>query len=318
MLTDTDIHYLVGLMVLSSGDDNVDVMLGDMVDDVASGTPRDVDITITARTHDGMIQAFTGVEVKAEKRPLDVIAVEQLCAKLKDMPGITQRSVVSASGYTAPAIEKARYHGTELWELKEWENPSVGFSHVAFPKGMPFVEVCLEWSGRPNVHLNPDEHIDEEVLAALPSNPPICDGEGHQIGGLADLNALTQWARDAALNQARPTLNETLKENQGCPLDCMINVSNQPQILVGHKRLIVTSARVTGHVYMRHTPHELNFKYLAKVGDRQPYAGVGICELTFGNLVGLHTSTERRDIRILNVPLSDRLKRKIRRQKLSG
>src|SRR5206468_3419305 len=99
---------------------------------------------------------------------------------------------------------------------------------------------------------------------------------------------------------------------------CLINISNQPQICVGDKRLIVTKARVTGHVYMRHTPHELSFRYLAKIGDSQPYAGVGVCELTFGNLIGFHTNSERQDIRILNVPLSDRLKKKIRRKKLGG
>lgn len=134
----------------------MDVVLGDMVDDVASGTARDVDITVTTRAADGTVHAFKGIEVKAEKRPLDVITVEQLCAKLKDMPGITHRSVVSASGYTAPAIQKAQHHGMELWELKDWEDPSQGFSHVAFPKRMPFVEASLEWHGlRPDcVRLN--------------------------------------------------------------------------------------------------------------------------------------------------------------------
>ena len=90
-----------------------------MDDDIASGTARDVDITVTTRAADGTVHAFKGIEVKAEKRPLDVITVEQLCAKLKDMPGITHRSVVSASGYTAPAIQKAQHHGMELWELKD-------------------------------------------------------------------------------------------------------------------------------------------------------------------------------------------------------
>ena len=114
----------------------------------------------------------------------------------------------------------------------------------------------------------------------------------------------------------RPTLNDTLKENEGRPLIVEINISNRPQIRVGEKRLTITTAKVTGNAYMRHVTHELTFKCLARVGDNQLYAGVGVCELSFGNLVGLHTSTDRRDIRIMNVPVSDRLKKKIRRQKL--
>ncbi len=315
MLTDTDVHYIVGVLTIASGDDNVDVVLGDMVEDVASGNPRDVDITVTTRAADGAVQAFKGIEVKAEKRPLDVIAVEQLCAKLQDMPGITHRGVVSASGYTAPAIAKARYHGMELWELMDWE-PSQGFPHVAFSKNMPFTEVSLEWHGQPNVHLNPDERIDDEILEALPRNPPICGADGQPIEGLANVMGLCHWACDTALNQVRPALNETLKENEGRLLTVDINISNRPQICVGDKRLSVHAARVKGHVYMRHLNHEITFKSLVRIGDSQPYAGIGICELSFGNLVGFHTSTDRPDIRITNIPLSDRLKKKIRRQKL--
>ena len=126
MLTDTDIHYLVGLLVLSSGEDNVDVMLGDMVDDVASGTPRDVDITVTARAADGTIQAFSGIEVKAEKRPLDVIAVEQLCAKLKDMPGITIRGAW---------CRRAGYHGASNREGAAPRDGALGTERMGEPIG---------------------------------------------------------------------------------------------------------------------------------------------------------------------------------------
>jgi hypothetical protein len=46
----------------------VDVTLGDMVPDEASGTSRDVDVTVKVNTADG-VHAFKGYEVKHWGRP---------------------------------------------------------------------------------------------------------------------------------------------------------------------------------------------------------------------------------------------------------
>src|ERR1051326_7565329 len=106
MLTETDIHYLVGLLSLASQPDKVDVELGSKVLDVTTGEERDVDITVTVRD-DGGTAVFKGVEVKNHSRKLDATHVEQLAAKLNDMPCIAKRAIVSASGYYDPAIKKA-------------------------------------------------------------------------------------------------------------------------------------------------------------------------------------------------------------------
>jgi hypothetical protein len=81
------VQYLVGLCALkwNANAVNVDVTLGDMVPDDASGTKRDVDVTVTADTPDG-VYAFKGYEVKHWSSPLDVADVEALALKLKDMP----------------------------------------------------------------------------------------------------------------------------------------------------------------------------------------------------------------------------------------
>lgn len=120
LLTHNDVHLLVGLLSQLTSPEDVEVELGTHVLDVSSGTERDVDVTITARAADGSVAAYAGIEVKDECKPLDIIAVEQLCMKLKDMPSITRRSIVSASGYTKPAKQKAAHHEVDLLTLKPW------------------------------------------------------------------------------------------------------------------------------------------------------------------------------------------------------
>jgi hypothetical protein len=118
------VQYLAGLCVLKWGAaaSVKEVVLGDMVLDEASGTRRDVDVTVTLNTPDG-VYTFIGYEVKHEKTPLDVTEVEQLAIKLKDMPEVTHRAIVSTSGYSEPAIKKAQNHGVDLYVIKEWTTP---------------------------------------------------------------------------------------------------------------------------------------------------------------------------------------------------
>lgn len=117
------VQYLVALCCLRTNPDAVDVTVGDMVPDTAAEKDRDVDVTVTMREADGTTSAFKAFEVKREGAPLDVIAVEQMCLKLKDMPSVTHRAIVSASGYTAPAVRKASAHGVTLYVMKPWTRP---------------------------------------------------------------------------------------------------------------------------------------------------------------------------------------------------
>lgn len=118
------VQYLVGLCALKwdAAAVDIDVTLGDMVEDAASGTRRDVDVTVTVDAPEGLY-AFKGYEVKHWASPMDVTDVEALALKLKDMPSVTHRAIVSTSGYTAPAISKAEYHGVDLFVLKRWQKP---------------------------------------------------------------------------------------------------------------------------------------------------------------------------------------------------
>lgn len=117
------VQYLVGLCCLRWSADAVEVKLGDFVYDDAAKKTRDVDVTVTV---DGGAEgrfAFMAYEVKREAAPLDVGAVEQMAMKLKDMKSITHRAIVSASGYTGAALNKAKRHRVTLYEIAPWTRP---------------------------------------------------------------------------------------------------------------------------------------------------------------------------------------------------
>jgi hypothetical protein len=117
------VQYLVGLCCLKWDPGAVDVTIGDMVLDPSAGKERDVDVTVTITESGKVTHAFKAYEVKHESAPLDVSAVEQLCIKLMDMPSVTHRAIVSASGFTSSAQSKAAGHGVALYELRPWTRP---------------------------------------------------------------------------------------------------------------------------------------------------------------------------------------------------
>jgi hypothetical protein len=107
-----------------------------MVMDQASGTRRDVDVTVG--TPDGEVHAFAGYEVKHWTAKMDVSDVEALAVKLNDMPDVTHRAIVCSAGYTAPAIKKAEHHGVDLYVIAEWTTPiEEQFPDLAPMKGAP-------------------------------------------------------------------------------------------------------------------------------------------------------------------------------------
>jgi len=158
-------QYLVGLCCLRHSPDAVDVTVGDLVLDKAAKKYRDVDITVTVADPDGGVLAFKAYEVKREGKPLDVAVVEQLCAKLQDMPAVTHRAIVSASNFSEGAINKAAAYSVELFVLKPWTVP-ISSQFPDFPNtGKPddffrsMESMLLFWVG-------------ERLHVCVPSGPP--------------------------------------------------------------------------------------------------------------------------------------------------
>ena len=103
MITPMMIQYLVGLCCLRHNPDAVNITLGDFVYDEAAQKERDVDVTITLQGKNGSVTSFKAVEVKDEKKPIGVQAIEQLCMKLDDMPKVSEKIIFSTSDYSEGA-----------------------------------------------------------------------------------------------------------------------------------------------------------------------------------------------------------------------
>ncbi|OXR39842.1 hypothetical protein B7C42_08083 [Nocardia cerradoensis] len=122
-LTPMLVQYLTALCCLRRNPDGVDITIGEMVEDEASESVRDVDVTVTISDSGSVTDASMAYEVKHEGPALNVAKVEALCLKLNDMPSITHRAIVSTSGFSATAQKKAARHGVELYQLTAWTRP---------------------------------------------------------------------------------------------------------------------------------------------------------------------------------------------------
>lgn len=141
------VQYLVALCCLRARPDAVEVIVGDMIYDDAAEKSRDVDVTITYPDEDGGVAALAAYEVKREASPLDVAAVEAICMKLIDMPTVTNRSLVSTSGYSKAAVKKAALHGVSLFNLEK-VNEQEFFHEISVQAGtlkMHGRKALLEW-----------------------------------------------------------------------------------------------------------------------------------------------------------------------------
>jgi hypothetical protein len=131
-------QYLVGLCALQWDAESVsiEVVVGDVVEDAVTGSGRDVDVTVTVDAADEVF-AFKGYEVKNWTTALSVDDIEAQVTKFNDLPPITHRAIVSASGYSEDAITKALHYGFDLYEFKRWERPlEEQFPHLGM-KGTP-------------------------------------------------------------------------------------------------------------------------------------------------------------------------------------
>jgi hypothetical protein len=296
--------------------DGVEIELGSMVYDEAAEEERDVDVTVKSTDNEGVVSAFEGIEVKRHTRPLNVIEVEQLCKKLNDMPEITHRSIVSASGYYDPAIRKANKNDVDLFLLKDWSGP-LEISGVTLAEGLTVQERGFRWVGSPHVQVNPNMHLPDRTVARIQPHTKIVDANGSPLTEAPDFRSLGN------LLASKATM---LAEQQGQPLDIEIGdvgrfgfniaVEFEALIDVDGEKIPVTEARVTGELTRVENVITPDLKALVKLGEEKPYAGCAIFEMSHGNLAALTVNPDSRLVVMINIPVSDRLLKKIYRRRL--
>lgn len=316
MLTPTDVHYLVGLLTMSAEPDGVDVELGSMVTDMAAKEDRDVDVTITVRGPDKSITGVAGIEVKAHARPLDSTHIEQLACKLNDMPALTRRSIVSASGYFDPARRKAETHGIDLLELKDWDMSRDVFPHFA-SEVVPFVVTGLEWVGNVSVHVNPRNRVLDIDRAIIADNPAVWQTEDKLLPDAPDLQRFIR----AMQRQAAQQLMERWRPKKIDPQEIRrarvtVLIRDQPFVKNGDRRIVLEQLVYEGGVRWREEKRDTSYKILVRLGDERPLAGCCIFEPPGWGLCGLIISNANRDIRFMHIPVAERNRKKIFRRPL--
>ncbi|MBI2925458.1 MAG: hypothetical protein HYY24_07110 [Verrucomicrobia bacterium] len=318
MLTETDIHYLVGVLSTVAQPEHVEVELGSMVLDATTGEARDVDVTVRVKDEEsGGTNFFKGIEVKSHFRKLDATHVEQLAAKLNDMPSIARRAIVSASGYYRPAIKKAEAHKIELYELCDWDVNQGEFEHFKADL-LPFTQTSLEWIAAPHVRLNPTQKCDDVVRAEVRGDLPVYFRSGQVNPEAPDLDHLLKNLRSQVQHVVFQKLkNQPQRVGEAKNVNVLVNISEKPHLKVSSGQFVLEQVRFTGAVTWVETEKETHYKALKKVGDDKPYAGCIVGELGSWGLVGIMVSRTKRDLRVIHVSVSDRNRRRIFKQRIA-
>jgi hypothetical protein len=329
------VQYLVGLCCLRWDPESVDVTLGDMVQDVAAGKKRDVDVTVTV-TKDGVREyAFKGYEVKKESAPLDVADVEQLCAKLLDMPEVTHRAIVSSSGFTIAAKAKAAYRGVELYVLREWTRPLEEQFPALTMKGtaaecFPMEKTLLCWSSF-RFHLVARE---AKGNFTVENDDELLDSGGQPHHRFKTFGALTNellLRSTEVLFPIEPA--STVRETFPVPLSAppgevpagppwphthTLDLSGEAIFLTtpsGRHRL--DQVTINGHLQWQRALDKPLYYIVENVVDGSAFAGALISkDVREGQMTGLIFSPKTRDIGIHFVRLSEKQQNAIRELKL--
>jgi hypothetical protein len=302
MLTPNDVHLLVGLLTQASSPDNVAVELGSLVYDTAAEKLRDVDITVDHPI--GEIRALKGLEVKKHKDPLDVTHVEQLAMKLGDMPSLTSRQIVSASGYTAAAIKKAAAHDLELLKLTNWDPKKYSFEHAQFSGMSAFSSRSLHYVDGPHIH------IEVERAGCFDGDPAliqVTDEEGRpHSSGLTFAQFKNNIVINATNELSKTEQVSTLSGDATKAVSVWMDFSDHPYLKTGDVIVKIKGARIQGVLCWKETPCEAQYKVLVDETTDRPIIGCALAELPNGNLIGITASSADRTIRLITVAVSVR------------
>jgi hypothetical protein len=115
--------------------------------------------------------------------------VEQLCAKLQDMPDITAPGIVSGSGYTEPAKKKAKHKGMTLYSLADWTSP-MKLAGLTVADEFKFLEQSYQWVGNPHVVFNPKLYLPENITKETGPDTPVFDINGAPLAVAPTCKAL--------------------------------------------------------------------------------------------------------------------------------
>jgi hypothetical protein len=302
MLSETDIHYVTGFLYVLTRREDISIVLGEKVFDEASESRRDVDIVIATAGEHG----FAGIEVKDEGRPLHVGLVEGICQKFADMPSITRRSIVSASGYTAPALRKAAAHGVQCLKIVRGKLPLFATIDISHVKEIPVS--YLEWREGPHVALQPNAQLSEAQRSEICELTPIVPQFGNEPSDIRTLRDLVD--RITANTTSEWPGPEVQRGNVAVSID--VEITDHPILALASGSVTVTDARVTGVVEWVTSIPTSSACYLTDY-EGEPVAGAVLIQLRSG-LSGLAVGSSSHELRLFHVPNALRRSRPVQQR----
>lgn len=309
MLTPNEVHLLVGILAMASSDQDVQLELGSQLTDQASGTTRDVDITLRYLTPDGP-RLISGIEVKAHSRPLDIEHVEQLVIKLKDV-GLSHAAIVSASGYTSGAVTKARAHGIRLFSLVPWcaelarrDNPLRG--------DRAFLLSDIHWSEGPH------SHVELDTTDILPSgiNPAALEvwietTEGSFVR--RPIEVVTRQAAKFAADQAEKSFPpKTAPGNHEVQIATPVTLRNQVRVITPLRTYPLKFVGITGRLCESISDGRETLRFLVNHDDRTLEASCCAMAMSDGTINVLAFDQRTRAVTLHTLSVADRQLAKIK------
>lgn len=263
--------------------------------------------------------------------------MEQLCIKFEDMPNITHRAIVSASGYTAPAIAKAEAHNVELYILKSWTEP-IGRKFPAHKElgkihdVLRFESNLLYW-------------VDWTIFLHVPDGPPSfrwvpstpifgADGTAHkQYANMAEYSDALLLRSTELFCSPLPTYtihcpvppenrsdNVHLADRPPQPHTHTLDVRCDEAFLRFEDELaLVTSATISGGLQLRRSSGNPEFYILEHLASREAFAGAAIADwgAPHEKMFAMVFSPETRTTGIHTIELGEKHKNAIRQLKIS-
>lgn len=317
MLTPTDIHLLVGVFSKLTTPDNVDIVLGEMVYDEAAQRKRDIDITIRYKNEEGEEVSFVGLQVKDHGRKLGSPEVEQLCLHFKDSRSIKKGGIVSASGYSKPAIKKAAYHQIDLYEFRDWDHSFQDLPHVRFNEDFKLTEVRNVFIKPPDVNYIFDEEITKQELGEFNGKSRVQNIDGTPIPQTSIINELNNNFINKVLQyETIRTQLEKAAIGAEIPINVTLTVETPPVVILSERQVQLKQVNVQGILKKVAEQCATQFKILVKLSDPAYQVGSAISEMSNGLLVGFSTSNNDKSLRLITIPVADRLREKIHQIKI--
>jgi hypothetical protein len=161
------------------------------------------------------------------------------------------------------------------------------------------------------------EILTTEEVGEFKSDTPVENPDGTPIPNTAIVGELSNNLINQALQHEMIVSKlETANVGDLTPIDVILNIAKPPVAKLREKRVELNQVHITGQMQKIQKELVTKFKILVKLNDSNHQVGSAISELSNGLLLGFSTSNYDRSVKLVTVPISDRLRTKIHQMKI--